>query len=312
MYIFMNVLSVLMILVLVLVGVAYLTLLERKVLSYIQYRKGPNKVGVMGVFQPVSDAMKLLSKEILLVFKSNYFIYYFSPSMMLIMMMLLWLMVPWVTNIYYMNYSMLFMFLLMSLSSYMLLMMGWSSNSSYSMLGVIRLIAQIISYEVSFILIVFCVVILSESFSIMDLIVWQAYMWNLVILFPVFLMFFISVLAETNRTPSDLIEGESELVSGFNIEYFGGGFALIFLGEYGMIMFFCFITLLLFTNLFLMGLMFTFSFIVLVGLIIYMRGVLPRIRYDSLMFMCWKVILPLILSYLSMIFGFKFILMFFF
>lgn len=300
---------VILVVIFVIVGVAYLTLLERKVLGYVQFRKGPNKVGIRGILQPFSDAIKLFCKESLIIFKSNYLIFYICPGGLLGLILCSWLTVPWFTNLYSMNYSVLLIFLFMSLGGYRLLMAGWSSNSIYSLIGSIRLVAQAISYEVRFILIIYCVIILMERFSFSFSCIWQYYVWNLLLLLPVFFVFFIRSLAEINRRPLDLIEGESELVSGFNIEYFGGGFALIFLGEYGIIIFFSYVTLLLFRSLVSRFFFFYFVLCFYMVIIIYMRGLLPRIRYDELIGLCWKVVLPIILSYIVLILGFKVILM---
>lgn len=294
------------ILLFVLVGVAFLTILERKVLGYIQNRKGPNKVGIIGIFQPFRDAVKLLNKESLFVFKSNYYVYYLSPLMIMLFILMNWILVPWLTNLYFMDYSMLLVFAIIRLGGYMILIRGWSSNSVYSFMGSVRFIAQTISYEVSFMLIIYCLMIMGERYSLVMLVRWQRYVWNLVLLFPIAIVFFIRGLAELNRSPIDLIEGESELVSGFNVEYFGGEFALLFLGEYGIIMFLCFFLGLVFTNIYIY-IWFIWVFMGLLILVIYIRGILPRVRYDEVIFMCWKIILPLVLGYLVFIFGIKFI-----
>nr|ALN11736.1 NADH dehydrogenase subunit 1 [Linepithema humile] len=301
-YVILNIASLLGLLLMLLVGVAFLTLLERKLLGYVQYRKGPNKLGFMGIMQPFSDAIKLFNKELFYIFKSNQYIYYLCPIVSFLMMLVIWMVYPFITNIYFMNYSMLFLILVMSISGYILLMMGWSSNSTYSLLGALRSVAQTLSYEVSFIFMVLVLMLMSESYSLMDFSKWQVYMWYLMYMFPVFVMFFVSVLAELNRSPMDFIEGESELVSGFNIEYFSGGFALILwvnmvkLFFKNVNMFFVYkykksINNILYINMFCM-------------LIIFMRGLLPRMRYDELMYLCWKIILPLVLNYLVMIFSF--------
>nr|YP_010596872.1 NADH dehydrogenase subunit 1 [Formica glauca]WAK85260.1 NADH dehydrogenase subunit 1 [Formica glauca] len=309
-YVKLNMLNLLILLIMLLVGIAFLTLLERKILGYVQMRKGPNKVSIIGIFQPFSDAIKLLNKELFYVYKSNYNLFYLCPVLSFSVMLMSWMLFPYITNIYFLNYSMLLLILLMSIGGYIMIFMGWSSNSIYSMMGSMRSVSQMLSYEVSFILIILILMIMSESYSFLDFMNYQVYVWYLFIFYPLFLMYFISVLAELNRSPMDFIEGESELVSGFNIEYFSGGFTLIFLAEYGMIIFFSFLSVLLFTNLFQYSSIFMFMFIIMMScLVIFMRGLLPRMRYDELMYLCWKIILPMILLYVLLILSFKFFLM---
>nr|YP_010872965.1 NADH dehydrogenase subunit 1 [Pheidole flavigaster]WGV34153.1 NADH dehydrogenase subunit 1 [Pheidole flavigaster] len=307
-YMVLSLAGFLMILLIVLVGVAFLTLLERKFLGYIQLRKGPNKVGFMGILQPFSDAVKLFNKEVFVIYKSSHYLFYICPVLLFLMMMCNWLFIPVITNIYFMNYSLLLIIVILTLMGYVFILMGWSSNSIYSIMGAIRALAQTISYEVSFILIILVLMILSESYSIGDFLKWQLNISYMIMLFPLFIIFFISILAELNRSPMDFIEGESELVSGFNVEYFSGGFALIFLAEYGMIIFFSYLVVLMFMGLW--GYMFMFiSLNMTLLLIIFLRGMLPRMRYDELMYLCWKIMLPFILGYSMFILGFKFMCM---
>nr|DAC76856.1 TPA_asm: NADH dehydrogenase subunit 1 [Pseudomyrmex veneficus] len=307
-YYLCNLLLILISIIYVILSIAFFTLLERKILGYIQIRKGPNKVGFNGLFQPFSDGLKLLSKEVFIIIKSEYYLYYLSPLLMMLMMLIMWLLIPVYTNIYYLNYSILIMVVFMSLGSYIVLFMGWSSNSVYSMMGTLRSVSQMISYEVSFIMIILLLMIMAEGMSFFDLAQWQIWCWNLFSMFPICLIFFISILAELNRSPMDFIEGESELVSGFNIEYFSSGFTLIFLAEYGMIVFFSFIFSLMFSSLLYSSII--VILVMLIGsMIVISRGLLPRMRYDELMYLCWKIILPLILAYLIYVLGLKVIFM---
>lgn len=305
----LNILSLIILVLILLIGVAFLTLLERKILRYVQIRKGPNKVGVVGLLQPFRDAIKLINKELFYVYKSNYNLFYLCPLIRFMFILIMWILFPYITNIYFLNYSVLIMIILITIRGYIIIFIGWSANSVYSIIGSIRSVSQILSYEVRFIFIILILIVIRESYSFMDFLKYQRYIWYLIILYPLFLIFFIRILAELNRRPIDFIEGESELVSGFNIEYFRGGFTLIFLSEYGIIIFFRFIRVLIFTNLLEVSLFYIFFFLNLICLIIiFMRGMLPRIRYDELIYLCWKIILPIILFYVIFIIGFKFIL----
>lgn len=213
---------------------------------------------------------------------------------------------PIITNIYFLNYSLLLIIIILTLIRYIFLLIGWSSNSRYSIIGAIRVIAQTLSYEVRFIIIILNLIILRERYSFIDFLKWQYYIWYLIILFPMFIVYYIRVLAELNRRPMDFIEGESELVSGFNVEYFRGRFALIFIAEYGIIIFFSYLSLLLYTDL--ISSIYIYIYINLIVLIvIFIRGLLPRIRYDELIYLCWKIILPLVLNYIVYILCLKFI-----
>nr|QNG56313.1 NADH dehydrogenase subunit 1 [Palaestes nicaraguae] len=297
--------SLLILIIMVLVGVAFLTLLERKVLGYIQIRKGPNKVGFMGLIQPFSDAIKLFSKEQVYPLMSNYILYYISPLANLFLALLMWMCMPFYSLVMSFNYSMLFFLCLSSLGVYMIMFAGWSSNSNYSMLGCLRSIAQTISYEVSFSLIMMSFMILVFSLSLIDLMKFQENIWFCFFMFPLCLMLLVVCLAETNRTPFDFAEGESELVSGFNVEYSSGGFAMIFLAEYSNILFMSMMCSLLFLGGNIISMFFFMKVVFFSFFWIWVRGTLPRFRYDKLMYLAWKCYLPVSLNFLMMFLGFK-------
>nr|AVN67408.1 NADH dehydrogenase subunit 1 [Elliptorhina javanica] len=292
-------------LICVMVGVAFLTLLERKVLGYIHIRKGPNSVGFIGILQPFSDAIKLFTKEQTFPLTSNYISYYFAPVFSLFLSLMIWMIMPYVSGLYSFELGLLFFLGCTSLGVYTVMIAGWSSNSNYSLLGGLRAVAQTISYEVSLALILLSFIILTGSYSLVDFNEYQLWFWLVFLTFPLSLVWFTSCLAETNRTPFDFAEGESELVSGFNVEYSSGGFALIFLAEYASILFMS----MLFCVLFLGGNVDSFMFYLSLSLIsfmfIWVRGTLPRFRYDKLMYLAWSSFLPLSLNYLLFFLGFK-------
>nr|YP_009755480.1 NADH dehydrogenase subunit 1 [Hercostomus brevipilosus]QIP53957.1 NADH dehydrogenase subunit 1 [Hercostomus brevipilosus] len=298
----------LILIVCVLVGVAFLTLLERKVLGYIQIRKGPNKVGLMGIPQPFCDAIKLFTKEQTYPLMSNYISYYFSPIFSLFLSLLVWMCMPLLVKLYSFNLGLLFFLCCTSLGVYTVMIAGWSSNSNYALLGGLRAVAQTISYEVSLALIMLSFVILIGGYNLLDFYYYQMNIWFLFLLLPLALVWFASCLAETNRTPFDFAEGESELVSGFNVEYSSGGFALIFLAEYASILFMS----MLFSMIFLGGNIFSFMFylklVFISFLFIWARGTLPRFRYDKLMYLAWKCFLPFSLNFLIFFLGLKMLL----
>nr|ATU07068.1 NADH dehydrogenase subunit 1 [Neotrogla sp. 5 KY-2017] len=275
----------------VLVGVAFLTLFERKILGYIQIRKGPNSVGFMGLLQPFSDAISLFSKEQVIPFKGNYFPYYFSPVFLFFISLILWMLMPYFFLVFSFKFGLVFMLVCLSISVYGVMICGWSSNSNYALLGGMRSVAQSISYEVSLAFILMSMMVLVWSYSLLDFSVFQSSIWFFFLGSPLMLMWLVSMLAETNRTPFDFAEGESELVSGFNVEYSSGGFALIFLAEYSSIFFMS----MMFSLIFLGGSLDWFYFILSIYLIsfffIWIRGTLPRFRYDKLMYLSWKIFL---------------------
>nr|YP_010564343.1 NADH dehydrogenase subunit 1 [Mythimna turca]UYX62366.1 NADH dehydrogenase subunit 1 [Mythimna turca] len=293
----------------VLVGVAYLTLLERKVLGYIQIRKGPNKVGILGILQPFSDAIKLLTKEQTYPNFSNYICYYFSPVISFILSLMIWLLIPYYFNLISFNLGVLFFLCCTSLGVYTVMVAGWSSNSNYALLGGLRAVAQTISYEVSLALILMSSIIMIMDFNLLKFFYYQEYMWFLFLMFPLSLCWMSSSLAETNRTPFDFAEGESELVSGFNIEYSSGGFALIFLAEYSSILFMSMLFVLLYLGGFYLSILFYLKLSFISFLFIWVRGTLPRYRYDKLMYLAWKSYLPVSLNFLLFFLGYKILLL---
>nr|ASN66014.1 NADH dehydrogenase subunit 1 [Scarites buparius] len=295
----------LLLIICVLVGVAFLTLLERKVLGYIQIRKGPNKVGFMGIPQPFCDAIKLFSKEQTYPLLSNYLMYYYSPIISLFLSLLSWVVIPYFLVLFSFNLGLMFFLCCTSLGVYTVMIAGWSSNSSYALLGGLRAVAQTISYEVSLALILMSFMILIESFGLMEFYYYQKFIWMIFLSLPLAFVWFVSSLAETNRTPFDFAEGESELVSGFNVEYSSGGFALIFLSEYSSILFMSMLFCVMFLGSDIMSILFFMKMVFLSFVFIWVRGTLPRYRYDKLMYLAWKSFLPLALNYLFLYMGLK-------
>nr|YP_010616523.1 NADH dehydrogenase subunit 1 [Morophaga formosana]WAU48144.1 NADH dehydrogenase subunit 1 [Morophaga formosana] len=287
----------------VLIGVAFLTLLERKILGYIQLRKGPNQVGYMGILQPFSDGIKLFVKETTYPLLSNYLSYYFSPVVGFILSLMIWMVFPYFFGFMNFDLGILFILCISGMGVYIVMIAGWSSNSNYALLGGLRSVAQTISYEVSLALILLSSIFLVLEFNLISFLNYQNIIWFMFLMIPLFFCMLSSMMAETNRTPFDFAEGESELVSGFNIEYSSGGFALIFLAEYSMILFMS----MLFTILYLGGFNLSFLFYLKMGLIffifIWVRGTLPRYRYDKLMYLSWKLYLPLSLNFLLFFLG---------
>nr|AYW52619.1 NADH dehydrogenase subunit 1 [Heterostomus curvipalpis]UDF83781.1 NADH dehydrogenase subunit 1 [Heterostomus curvipalpis] len=295
----------LLLIICVMVSVAFLTLLERKVLGYIQIRKGPNKVGLVGIPQPFCDAIKLFTKEQTYPLLSNYISYYFSPIFSLFLSLLVWMCMPMFVKLYSFNLGLLFFLCCTSLGVYTVMVAGWSSNSNYALLGGLRAVAQTISYEVSLALILLSFIFLIEGYNLLNFYLYQKYIWFIIISFPLALVWFASCLAETNRTPFDFAEGESELVSGFNVEYSSGGFALIFLAEYASILFMSMLFVVIFLGGDIYNLMFYLKLVFISFLFIWVRGTLPRFRYDKLMYLAWKCFLPFSLNYIIFFIGFK-------
>nr|YP_009352136.1 NADH dehydrogenase subunit 1 [Limenitis doerriesi]YP_009368805.1 NADH dehydrogenase subunit 1 [Limenitis helmanni]AQX44298.1 NADH dehydrogenase subunit 1 [Limenitis doerriesi]ARN58077.1 NADH dehydrogenase subunit 1 [Limenitis helmanni]UBA16558.1 NADH dehydrogenase subunit 1 [Limenitis homeyeri] len=302
--------GILILLIGVLIGVAFLTLLERKVLGYIQIRKGPNKMGMMGILQPFCDAIKLFSKEQVYLNYSNYYSFYFSPVVSFMLSLMIWMLIPYIFNMINFNLGLLFFLSCTSIGVYTLLIAGWSSNSNYSLLGGLRAVAQTISYEVSLSLILMSSIILIMDFNMIKFSEYQYLIWLMMMMMPLSMCFLSSLMAETNRTPFDFAEGESELVSGFNIEYSSGGFALIFLAEYSSILFMSLLFVIIYMGGYELNLMFYLKLVFLSFFFIWVRGTLPRYRYDKLMYLCWKSYLPLSLNYLLFFMGLKMILMY--
>nr|UJG45526.1 NADH dehydrogenase subunit 1 [Diplonevra concinna] len=301
----------LLLIICILVSVAFLTLLERKVLGYIQIRKGPNKVGLIGIPQPFCDAIKLFTKEQVYPMMSNYLPYYFSPVFSLFLSLIIWMCIPMLINLYSFSLGLLFFLCCTSMSVYTIMIAGWSSNSNYALLGSLRSVAQTISYEVSLALILLSFVFLIGDYNMMNFLFYQQYMWFIIMMFPMSLVWLCSCLAETNRTPFDFAEGESELVSGFNVEYSSGGFALIFLAEYSSILFMSMLYVVMFLGCDIYSIFFYTKLMFISFIFIWVRGTLPRFRYDKLMYLAWKNFLPFSLNYLNFFLGMKILLYFY-
>uniref|UniRef100_A0AB39A603 NADH-ubiquinone oxidoreductase chain 1 n=1 Tax=Senometopia prima TaxID=3234324 RepID=A0AB39A603_9MUSC len=310
--IYLFIVSSIILIIFVLVSVAFLTLLERKVLGYIQIRKGPNKVGLMGIVQPFCDAIKLFTKEQTYPLLSNYISYYFSPIFSLFLSLLVWMCMPMLMKLFSFNLGLLFFLCCTSLGVYTVMIAGWSSNSNYALLGGLRAVAQTISYEVSMALILLSFIFLIGNYNMLMFMKYQLFIWFLFILFPMSLVWFSISLAETNRTPFDFAEGESELVSGFNVEYSSGGFALIFLAEYTSILFMSMFFCVLFLGSDFYSFLFYLKLMFISFMFIWVRGTLPRFRYDKLMYLAWKKFLPFSLNFLLFFLGFSIFLFYLF
>jgi len=295
-----------------LLTIAFFTLAERKLMGSVQRRKGPDVVGFWGFFQPLADGLKLMFKEIIVPYKSLKFLFFFSPVFLFGLSLVNWLLLPG-TSIYIGSssaFSLLLTFILSSLNVYGLILAGWASNSRYSFLGSVRATAQMISYELIFgfvnLLLIFCV----QSCNFIDIVLYQKQNWLFLLLFPVIFLFFIIILAETNRTPFDLAEAEAELVAGYNLEYSSIVFALFFLSEYCNILFLSAVNVCFF-----FGGWFTFvgeeslfffclKVLIIAVFFVWIRATLPRYRYDQLMLLGWQVFLPLVFGFFIFYIGF--------
>nr|QOU09770.1 NADH dehydrogenase subunit 1 [Grammomys macmillani] len=287
----------------ILIAMAFLTLVERKILGYMQLRKGPNIVGPYGILQPFADAMKLFMKEPMRPLTTSISLFIIAPTLSLSLALSLWTPLPMPHPLINLNLGILFILATSSLSVYSILWSGWASNSKYSLFGALRAVAQTISYEVTMAIILLSVLLMNGSFSLQTLITTQEQMWLIIPTWPMAMMWFISTLAETNRAPFDLTEGESELVSGFNVEYAAGPFALFFMAEYMNIILMNALTTIIFLGPLynmnspeLYSISFTMETLALSTMFLWIRASYPRFRYDQLMHLLWKNFLPLTLA----------------
>jgi NADH-quinone oxidoreductase subunit H len=303
-------LKILFVVLFVLIAVAYFTLAERKILSTIQRRKGPNVVGVFGILQPLSDGLKLFVKETVLPSNCDVILFIFAPILTFFLSLISWAVIPFGPGMYVSDIpiGILYLLAVSALGVYGIIIAGWSSNSKYAFLGALRSSAQMISYELTIGFTILSIIVCVGSLNLIDIVLTQKNVWFCIPMFPLFLVFFTSSLAETNRHPFDLPEAEAELVSGYNVEYSAMGFALFFLGEYSNMLLMSCLNAILFLGGWLppfsfmsflpaslwMGLKITFFVI----LFVVARAILPRYRYDQLMRLGWKVFLPFTLSWL--------------
>jgi len=309
--VFQEVYKILFLLVPVLVSVAMIVWLDRRVWAFVQKRQGPNVVGPFGLLQSLADALKYIFKEIIIPASSNKVIFILAPIITMTLALIAWAVIPFsesqvLANI---NVGILYIFAVSSLGVYGIIMGGWASNSKYPFLGAIRSAAQMVSYEVSIGIIIINVLLCVGSLNLNDIVIAQQNMWFIIPLFPMFVIFFISALAETNRPPFDLPEAEAELVAGYQTEYSGMMYAMFWLGEYANILLMCALGSILFLggwlspidlypfNLIPGAIWLIFKIILLFLLFALVKAIVPRYRYDQLMRLGWKIFLPLSLTY---------------
>jgi len=316
-YLLQIIAKILAIILPLLIAVAYFTLAERKIMGAIQRRRGPNVVGTFGLLQPLADGAKLLLKETVIPSNANTILFVLAPIISFLLSLLGWGVIPYGEGMVFadINVGILYLFAISSLGVYGVIISGWASNSKYAFLGALRSAAQMVSYEVSLGVIIITVLICAGSLNLSDIVLAQEEVWYAIPLFPMFIMFYISALAETNRHPFDLPEAEAELVSGYNVEYSAMGFALFFLGEYANMLLMSGMTVILFLG----GWLPPFSFapftwipgpiwfglklIIFAAGFAWARAAFPRYRYDQLMRLGWKIFLPLSLGLLFLTAG---------
>ncbi len=311
MFILTTIIKIIGIIIPVLIAVAYFTIAERKIMGAIQRRKGPNILGFIGLLQPLADGLKLFVKETTLPANANISIFLFAPLLSFILSLISWAVIPFDNGIVLcdLNLGLLYLFAVSALNIYGILFAGWSSNSKYAYLGALRSAAQMIGYEVSIGFTLLSVVVCSGSFNLSEIVLAQKYIWFAFPLLPAFIIFSISMLAETNRHPFDLPEAESELVSGYNVEYSAMSFALFFLSEYSNMLLMSALNAILFLggwlpifNIYIFNIIpgiFWLSLKICIGVVFFIitRATLPRYRYDQLMELGWKCFLPLSLGF---------------
>ena len=314
MFLLEKLLCFLILVVPILISVAYLTLAERKIMGSMQQRKGPNVIGFLGLLQPLADGLKLLIKETVIPTNANTFSFIFAPVLTLFLSLFGWSLIPFSSNSFYVDIdlSLLFIFAVSSLGVYGIILSGWSSNSRYAFFGSLRSASQMVSYEVSIGLILIIVLVCVSSLNFFSIVLFQEFLFFLVPLFPIFFMFLVSILAETNRAPFDLPEAESELVSGYNVEYASMGFALFFLAEYSSMILMSALTTIVFIGgwisifskpFILDSFALAFKLSIILFFFIWVRASFPRYRIDQLMRLCWKVFLPIALSFVLVTFS---------